>query len=165
MRMQWILLIQRSDIICQHYHYTVWWLAVRKRQGDDLCQHTAVPFYRYLVGSGDSVTVHGEGGYSHSTTPSPALLSRDRGRPSPPMADTHHSPSLLSWRYSRCYVSRFYSHYLPSTLDSTSKHCDDGWCIEYIQDFWRNMAGIEFSQAIHSWIQILNYEIHMISPW
>ena len=57
-----------------------------------------VPVYRYLVGSGDSVTVHKEGGYCHST-PSPAFLSRDRGSPSPPMADTHQSPSLLSWRY------------------------------------------------------------------
>ena len=51
---------------------------------------TAVPVYRYLVGSADSVTVHEEGGYCHST-PFPAFLSRDRGRPSPPMADTHQS--------------------------------------------------------------------------
>ena len=34
---------------------------------DDLCQRTAVPVYRYLVGSADYVTVHGEGGYRHST--------------------------------------------------------------------------------------------------
>ena len=123
MTTQWIITVRTSDVrpICQHYNYTFGWLSEWKRQDDDLCQRTAVPVYRYLVGSADSVTVHGESGYCHST-PSPAFLSRDRGRPSPPMADTHQSPSVLSWRYYRCDVSRVYLHYLPSKLDSTSKH-------------------------------------------
>ena len=120
MIMQWILPIQTSDIICQHYHYTIWWLSVWKRQGYDLCQRTAVPVYRYLVGSADSVTDHREG-YCHST-PYPAFLSRDRGRPSPPMADTHQSPSVLSWRYYRCDVSRFmYVVFLGHSQDINSK--------------------------------------------
>ena len=72
MIMQWILPIQTSDIICQHYHYTVWWRSVWMRQGDELCQRTAVPVYRYLVGSVKCVTVHEEGGYCHST-PYPVL--------------------------------------------------------------------------------------------
>ena len=120
MIMQWILPIQTSDIVCQHYHYTISRLSVWKRQDYDLCQRTAVPVYRYLVGSADSVTDHREGGYCHSTS-SQAFLARDRGRPSPPMADTPQSPSLLSWRYYRCDVSRFCSRYLPNTLES-SKH-------------------------------------------
>ena len=91
--------------------YTVWWLSVWKRQGDELCQRTTVPVYRHPMGSADSVTVHEEGRYCPSTY-SPVFLSRDRGRPNPPMADTHQSRSRLSWRYYRCDVSRF-THLLP----------------------------------------------------
>ena len=60
-----------------------------------MCQRTTVPVYRYLVGSADSVTVHGEGGYCHST-PSPAFLTRDRGRPNTHIYTCGQTPSTTS---------------------------------------------------------------------